>query len=199
MKVYQLYFTQQLDPPPTLHTFSTRSYAACRACKWVTAVVEDAPYVTEMADLRKHEVDFVAHGDDMTTDLDGNDSYAAVKAAGMMKCAPSPPRPNLHPQRPCRTFTLVFDSLDQRTRFCIFLFQKTREVPGTLKWKTWHCRKMGAAQLWVVALEMVRLSGVAEHPCHLRGILVIWVASLWRGTIARFKSPQQMHKITDGL
>lgn len=60
-------------------------YAACRACKWVTAVVEAAPYVTEMDDLRRFEVDFVAHGDDMTTDLDGNDSYAAVKAAGMMK------------------------------------------------------------------------------------------------------------------
>jgi len=60
-------------------------YSACRACKWVTAVVEDAPYVTDMADLRLHEIDFVAHGDDTTTDLDGNDSYAAVKAAGMMK------------------------------------------------------------------------------------------------------------------
>eukprot|EP00668_Euglena_longa_P011378 GGOE01013777.1.p1 GENE.GGOE01013777.1~~GGOE01013777.1.p1 ORF type:complete len:386 (+),score=136.03 GGOE01013777.1:26-1159(+) len=60
-------------------------YAACRACKWVTAVVESAPYVTDMEDLRRYEVDFVAHGDDMTTDLDGNDSYAAVKAAGMMK------------------------------------------------------------------------------------------------------------------
>lgn len=60
-------------------------YAAARACKWVTAVVEAAPYVTDMSDLKKHQVDFVAHGDDMTTDLDGNDSYAAVKAAGMMK------------------------------------------------------------------------------------------------------------------
>ena len=60
-------------------------YSAARACKWVTAVVEDAPYVTDMEDLKRCDIDFVAHGDDMTTDLDGNDSYAAVKAAGMMK------------------------------------------------------------------------------------------------------------------
>jgi ethanolamine-phosphate cytidylyltransferase len=60
-------------------------YAAARACKWVTAVVEGAPYVTEMEDLKKHEIDYVAHGDDMSVDLNGNDSYAAVKAMGMMK------------------------------------------------------------------------------------------------------------------
>ena len=41
--------------------------------------------MTEMEDLKKHEIDYVAHGDDMSVDLNGNDSYAAVKAMGMMK------------------------------------------------------------------------------------------------------------------
>eukprot|EP00698_Gefionella_okellyi_P018303 TRINITY_DN5470_c0_g1_i1.p1 TRINITY_DN5470_c0_g1~~TRINITY_DN5470_c0_g1_i1.p1 ORF type:complete len:399 (+),score=122.53 TRINITY_DN5470_c0_g1_i1:70-1266(+) len=60
-------------------------YAAVRACKWVDEVVEDAPYVTQLDWLEKYNIDFVIHGEDTSTDAEGRDSYAAVKAAGKFK------------------------------------------------------------------------------------------------------------------
>jgi len=57
-------------------------YKAVRACKWVDEVVEDAPYVTELSMIEKHNVDFVVHGDDLVTASDGSDCYAEVKKAG---------------------------------------------------------------------------------------------------------------------
>lgn len=60
-------------------------YVAVRAVKWVSHVVEDAPYVTDLADVERYDIDFVVHGDDLSVDRDGNDSYAAVKKAGKMK------------------------------------------------------------------------------------------------------------------
>ncbi|OMH78452.1 Ethanolamine-phosphate cytidylyltransferase [Zancudomyces culisetae] len=60
-------------------------YAAVRACKWVDMVVEDAPYVTQLEYLDKYDVDFVVHGDDITTAADGTDCYELVKKAGRYK------------------------------------------------------------------------------------------------------------------
>ena len=57
-----------------------------RSCKWVDEVVEDAPYVTSVANLRKHNCDFCVHGDDISTDAQGHDCYQEVKDAGMYKC-----------------------------------------------------------------------------------------------------------------
>eukprot|EP01063_Lacrimia_lanifica_P006646 TRINITY_DN1415_c0_g1_i1.p1 TRINITY_DN1415_c0_g1~~TRINITY_DN1415_c0_g1_i1.p1 ORF type:complete len:399 (+),score=174.44 TRINITY_DN1415_c0_g1_i1:43-1239(+) len=53
-------------------------YAAARACKWVSRVIEDVPYVTDVADIEKYEIDYVVHGDDLSTDLNGNNSYQAI-------------------------------------------------------------------------------------------------------------------------
>jgi ethanolamine-phosphate cytidylyltransferase len=61
-------------------------YAMVRACKWVDEVVEDAPYTTELAMLEKHNIDFCVHGEDISVDASGADSYAAVKAAGRFRC-----------------------------------------------------------------------------------------------------------------
>ena len=67
-------------------------YLAVRACKWVDDVVEDAPYVTQMASLDEYNIDFVVHGDDITTNADGVDAYHIVKTAGRYRYVPRPPR-----------------------------------------------------------------------------------------------------------
>ncbi|KAJ1951551.1 choline phosphate cytidylyltransferase [Linderina macrospora] len=60
-------------------------YAAVAACKWVDEVVKDAPYITELASLDEYDIDFVVHGDDITTAADGTDCYQIVKDAGRYK------------------------------------------------------------------------------------------------------------------
>eukprot|EP00040_Diaphanoeca_grandis_P040222 m.261603 g.261603 ORF g.261603 m.261603 type:complete len:399 (-) comp42533_c0_seq1:98-1294(-) len=60
-------------------------YEAVRSCKWVDEVVEGAPYVTDLEFVSKYNCDFVVHGDDITTDEFGNDTYQAVKDAGKYK------------------------------------------------------------------------------------------------------------------
>ncbi|KAJ2160864.1 choline phosphate cytidylyltransferase [Coemansia sp. RSA 552] len=57
-------------------------YAAVAACKWADEVVPDAPYVTTLEVLDEYDIDFVVHGDDITTAADGSDCYQAVKDAG---------------------------------------------------------------------------------------------------------------------
>ncbi|KAJ1664366.1 choline phosphate cytidylyltransferase [Coemansia sp. RSA 1813] len=60
-------------------------YAAVAACKWVDQVVKDAPYVTTLEMLDTYDIDFVVHGDDITTAADGTDCYQLVKDAGRYK------------------------------------------------------------------------------------------------------------------
>lgn len=57
-------------------------YMAVRACKWVDEVVEAAPYVTTLETLDKYNIDFCVHGEDVTTDENGVDTYHIVKEAG---------------------------------------------------------------------------------------------------------------------
>lgn len=57
-------------------------YKVIRAIKWVDEVVEDAPYVTLLEYLDKYQCDFCVHGNDITLDADGNDTYRIVKDAG---------------------------------------------------------------------------------------------------------------------
>ncbi|PAA62558.1 hypothetical protein BOX15_Mlig001077g2 [Macrostomum lignano] len=61
---------------------SAERYKMVRAIKWVDEVVEAAPYITTVETLEKHNCDFCAHGDDITTSADGHDTYHLVKAAG---------------------------------------------------------------------------------------------------------------------
>ena len=60
-------------------------YKMVRAIKWVDEVVEDAPYVTSLETMDRYNCDFCVHGDDITTDSNGVDSYRFVKAAGRYK------------------------------------------------------------------------------------------------------------------
>lgn len=49
-----------------------------KGIKWVDEIVEEAPYVTTIETLDKYECDFCAHGNDITTTADGQDTYQAV-------------------------------------------------------------------------------------------------------------------------
>lgn len=49
-----------------------------RAIKWVDEVVEGAPYVTTLETLDKYNCDFSVHGNDITTTVDGVDTYQLV-------------------------------------------------------------------------------------------------------------------------
>jgi len=60
-------------------------YEAVRACKWVDEVVEGSPYVTTLELMDEHNIDYCVHGDDITTDEHGNDTYRLVKEAKRYK------------------------------------------------------------------------------------------------------------------
>lgn len=55
---------------------------AVEACKWCTKTIPGAPYVTDPAVMDQYGCKFVVHGDDITTDADGNDCYRIVKEQG---------------------------------------------------------------------------------------------------------------------
>ncbi|ANB10974.1 ethanolamine-phosphate cytidylyltransferase [Sugiyamaella lignohabitans] len=55
---------------------------AVEACKWCTKSVPGAPYVTDPEVLDSYGCKYVVHGDDITTDADGNDCYQVVKDMG---------------------------------------------------------------------------------------------------------------------
>lgn len=60
-------------------------YKMVRAIKWVDQVVEGAPYVTTLETLQKYDCDFCVHGNDITVDASGKDTYRYVKEAGKYK------------------------------------------------------------------------------------------------------------------
>ena len=60
-------------------------YESVRACKWVDEVVENAPYTTSLEMIKKYNVSWVIHGDDMALDSNGKDAYEEIKKAGLMK------------------------------------------------------------------------------------------------------------------
>ncbi|CEP61764.1 ethanolamine-phosphate cytidylyltransferase LALA0_S04e00122g [Lachancea lanzarotensis] len=57
-------------------------YAHTRSNRWCSEVVEDAPYVTQPQVLDAHNCWYVVHGDDITTDANGEDCYQQVKDMG---------------------------------------------------------------------------------------------------------------------
>ncbi|SCU82335.1 LADA_0C04544g1_1 [Lachancea dasiensis] len=57
-------------------------YEHTRSNKWCTEMIEDAPYVTQPDVLDAHHCRYVVHGDDITTDANGNDCYQQMKDMG---------------------------------------------------------------------------------------------------------------------
>lgn len=72
--------------PPVMN--EEERYKAVRACKWVDEVVENAPFITSLEVLKKHNVDYCVHGDDIITSADGTDCYQEVKDAGIFRTVP---------------------------------------------------------------------------------------------------------------
>ncbi|CAG9580103.1 putative ethanolamine-phosphate cytidylyltransferase [Leishmania major strain Friedlin] len=69
--------------PPIMH--AEERYEALRACKWVDHVVENYPYCTRLKDIERFEIDYVVHGDDISVDLNGRNSYQEIIDAGKFK------------------------------------------------------------------------------------------------------------------
>ena len=69
---------------PTVMTLDER-VAAAEACRWVTKSVPQAPYVTSLPWISHYGCWYVVHGDDITSDANGEDCYRFVKDAGRMK------------------------------------------------------------------------------------------------------------------
>jgi len=59
--------------------------SAAEACRWATAVVPYAPYVTSLAWMSHYGCQYCVHGDDITSDSNGEDCYRYVKEAGRFK------------------------------------------------------------------------------------------------------------------
>ena len=56
--------------------------AAVTACRWVTQAVPGAPYVTSPDVMDQYGCKYVVHGDDITSDANGEDCYKVVKDLG---------------------------------------------------------------------------------------------------------------------
>jgi len=69
---------------PTVMNLDER-VAATDACRWVTKSIPYAPYVTSLPFISHYGCRYVVHGDDITSDSDGNDCYRFVKEAGRFK------------------------------------------------------------------------------------------------------------------
>lgn len=54
-------------------------------CRWVDEVVEHAPWVLTQEFLDKHQIDFVSHGEDLSTDANGEDVYKFIKEQGKFR------------------------------------------------------------------------------------------------------------------
>ncbi|WEW55585.1 choline phosphate cytidylyltransferase [Emydomyces testavorans] len=65
---------------PTVMTLAER-VAAVDACRWASKSIPSAPYVTSLPWISHYGCYYVVHGDDITSDSDGNDCYRFVKAA----------------------------------------------------------------------------------------------------------------------
>jgi len=69
--------------PPVMN--EQERLAVVKACKWVDEVTLDAPYQTTLATLDKFNIDFAVHGEDISVNSDGTDSFEEVKQTGRFK------------------------------------------------------------------------------------------------------------------
>jgi ethanolamine-phosphate cytidylyltransferase len=66
---------------PTVMTLKER-VSAVDACRWASKSIPHAPYVTSLPWISHYGCHYVVHGDDITSDSNGEDCYRYVKAAG---------------------------------------------------------------------------------------------------------------------
>jgi choline-phosphate cytidylyltransferase len=53
-----------------------------RHCRWVDEVAYDRPWTLDEAFMKKHQIDYVAHDEELTLDANGNDAYEFLKRTG---------------------------------------------------------------------------------------------------------------------
>ena len=61
------------------------SYGAARACRFVDVLVEDVPYSPNLELMKKYQIDYVIHGDDIAVDANGKNAYEEIINAGLFK------------------------------------------------------------------------------------------------------------------
>ncbi|KAF2690937.1 hypothetical protein K458DRAFT_382514 [Lentithecium fluviatile CBS 122367] len=69
---------------PTVMRLDERVMAV-EACRWATRAIPQAPYVTSLPWITHYGCWYVVHGDDITSDSNGQDCYRYVKAAGRFR------------------------------------------------------------------------------------------------------------------
>ena len=60
-------------------------YSLLDHIKWIDEVIYDVPYSPTLDLLKKHDIDYVIHGDDMPLNSEGKCAYDEIIAAGKMK------------------------------------------------------------------------------------------------------------------
>lgn len=73
----------KIKGPPIM--LEEERYEALRGCKWTNYVVENAPYNTRLKDIDRFGVNYVVHGDDISLDENGNNSYQEIIDSGRLK------------------------------------------------------------------------------------------------------------------
>lgn len=58
-------------------------YETLKHCRWVDQVIPDAPWCVDLAFLKKHKIDYVAHDDLPYVSDESDDIYKPMKEAGM--------------------------------------------------------------------------------------------------------------------
>lgn len=77
------YEVEMVKGPPLMNDAERTTLVS--ACKWVDEVVSDVPYTVSIDFVNSLKCDYVAHGDDMPTGIDGKNCYEAFINAGRMK------------------------------------------------------------------------------------------------------------------
>lgn len=70
-----------INKGPPVMTASER-LAAVRGCKWADEVIAETPFTLDLETMDRHNCHYCAHGDDITVDKDGVDSYWIMKRDG---------------------------------------------------------------------------------------------------------------------
>ncbi|CZT20553.1 related to phosphoethanolamine [Ramularia collo-cygni] len=121
-----------LNKGPTVMSLAER-VAAMEACRFSTKVVPNAPYVTSIPWISHYGCQYVSHGDDITSDAGGEDSYRFVKKAGRMKIVPR--------TQGISTTDLVGRMLDQTTGH--FVQSLEAVIQGKEKSETGDAKEVG--------------------------------------------------------
>ncbi|CCD27453.1 ethanolamine-phosphate cytidylyltransferase NDAI_0K02620 [Naumovozyma dairenensis CBS 421] len=69
--------------PPVMN--GPERYAHAKSIRWCSAVLEDAPYVTDPIWMDRFRCKYVVHGDDITLDANGVDCYHVMKKMDRFK------------------------------------------------------------------------------------------------------------------